>query len=121
MNLIQHVEDSEDVVDVDVLEEEERGGVELSDSMVGSYISKFNTLAQTDDSKIKSVSGCQQSDIDVASNEDKTRLTSVEQSLGLYQRSVSKVKSFGSGMVSSYKEPLDKALVTGKELHNCPL
>ena len=59
--------------------------------------------------------------IDVAINEDKARLTPVEQSLGLYQRSVSKVKTFGSGMVSSYKEPLDKALVTGTELHNCPV
>ena len=35
-------------------EEEGQDEVELSDSMVGSYISKFNTWAQTDDSKIQS-------------------------------------------------------------------
>ena len=84
--------------------------------MVGSYISKFNTLAETDDNKMKSVSGWHQSDVVMARDEDKAKQTAVEQSLGLYQRSVSKVKSFGSGVVNSYREPLDKAIVTGREL-----
>ena len=92
--------------------------MEISDSMVGSYISKFNTWGQTDDSKIKSVSSHQESDWSVADNDD-VAVQSIEkegESPGMYQRSVAKMKTFGSEMMNSYKDPLDKALVSGTEL-----
>ena len=89
----------------------------MSGSMVGSYISKFNTWgAQTDDCKLESnialdnnkdtgsEEKCQQNDL------------MPEESLGLYQRSVVKMKTLSSEMMGSYKEPLDNAVISGTEL-----
>ena len=94
-------------------EEEGQDEVELSDSMVGSYISKFNTWAQTDDSKI-------QSSTELKTEEYVEKPLIIQetqgQTLGLYERSVSKMKSLGSGVINSYKEPLDNALVSGTGL-----
>ena len=90
--------------------------------MVGSYISKFNTWgAQTDDCKLESNTKPEDTsghDGIVEGNEGECQekgLMSGE-SLGLYQRSVVKMKTLGSEMMSSYKEPLDNAVISGTEL-----
>ena len=102
------------------------GGTELSDSMVGSYISKFNTWgAQTDDCKLES--NIKLDTEDTEDTEDDGMEDAIEEkcqqnggmsgeSLGLYQRSVVKMKTLGSEMMSSYKEPLDNAVISGTEL-----
>ena len=103
---------------------EEVGGTELSSSMVGSYISQFNTWrAQTDDCKLESntkpdsedTSGHDGIDDGNEGECQENGLMSGE-SLGLYQRSVVKMKTLGSEMMSSYKEPLDNAVISGTEL-----
>ena len=96
-------------------EEEGQDEVELSDSMVGSYISKFNTWAQTDDSKIQSSTELKTEEF-VEKQKPLIIQETQGQTLGLYERSVSKMKSLGSGVINSYKEPLDNALVSGTGL-----
>ena len=94
--------------------EEELGGQEVSDSMVGSYISKFNSWgAQTDDCKLESNICLDNARIEENCQENDLR---PPESPGLYQRSVGKMKSLGEEMMSSYKEPLDKAVISGAEL-----
>ena len=94
--------------------------MELSDSMVGSYISKFNTWgAQTDDCKLESNIKLDTEDTEDPETEGKCQPNGglmPGESLGLYQRSVVKMKTLGSEMMSSYKEPLDKAVISGAEL-----
>ena len=81
--------------------------------MVGSYISKFNTWgAQTDDCKLESNISL---DNHIEEQCHETVLRPPE-SPGLYQRSVGKMRSLGEEMMSSYKEPLDKAVISGAEL-----
>lgn len=90
-------------------------GLEMADSMVGSYICKFNTWgAQTDDCKLDN----KEATMDDVSDTEKCQQNGMmpEESLGLYQRSVVKMKTFGSEMMSSYKEPLDNAVISGTEL-----
>ena len=92
----------------------------MSDSMVGSYISKFNTWgAQTDDSKLESNIKVDTEDDGMDDGiEEKCQQNGgmPGESLGLYQRSVVKMKTLGSEMMSSYKEPLDNAVISGTEL-----
>ena len=92
--------------------------------MVGSYISKFNTWgAQTDDCKLESNINLDNKDIGMDGGiEEKCKQNHLmpKESLGLYQRSVVKMKSLGSEMMSSYKEPLDQAVISGTELNNFP-
>ena len=93
------------------------GGLEGSSSMVGSYISKFNTWgAQTDDCKLESNIGLDNNkDTGIEEKSQQNDLMPGE-SLGLYQRSVVKMKTLSSEMMGSYKEPLDKAVISGTEL-----
>ena len=98
--------------------EKEVGGQDVSDSMVGSYICKFNSWgAQTDDCKLdnKEATMDEVIDTDIEGKCQPNGMMSGE-SLGLYQRSVVKMKTFGSEMMSSYKEPLDNAVISGTEL-----
>ena len=90
-------------------------GQEMADSMVGSYICKFNTWgAQTDDCKLDNKEATMDDVIDTEKCQQNGMMP--EESLGLYQRSVVKMKTFGSEMMSSYKEPLDNAVISGTEL-----
>ena len=106
---------SDDGEEDDAPGEKEVGGQDVSDSMVGSYICKFNTWgAQTDDCKLDNKEATMDDVIDTEKCQQNGMMP--EESLGLYQRSVVKMKTFGSEMMSSYKEPLDNAVISGTEL-----